>query len=93
MHVTVTAPKQSTITSRLRMLHGKWTPQDRRRRAVKGRRKAAISAPCEPEIWATGSLMAIDLQRLEQEFVGKPSSSGSPNELSERGEARLSHGS
>ena len=95
MHVTVTSPKQSTITSRVRMLHKKWTPQDRRRRAVEGGRKAAnlirmIRAPQEPEIWATGSLMEIDLQRLEREFVGKPLSSGSPSELSERGEACLS---
>ena len=98
MHVTVTAPKQSTITSRLRMLHSKWTPQDRRRWAVKGRLKAVslirmIKAPQEPEIWATGSLMAIDLQRLEREFIGKPLSSGSPSELSRRGEVHLPNGS
>ena len=95
MHVT--SPKQSTITSRLRMLHSKWTPQDRRRRAVEGRRKAVslirlIKAPQEPEIWATGSLMEIDLQRLEREFVSKPSCSGDPSELSQRGAARLSNG-
>ena len=98
MPVPVTAPKQSSITSLLRMLHGTCTPQDLRRQAVEGGRKGAnltrmIRAPQEPEIWATGSLMAIDLQRLEREFVGKPSSNGSPNELSERGAARLSNGS
>ena len=95
---TVTSPKQSTVTSRLRVLHSKWTPQDRRRRAVEGRRKAAnllyvIKVPQEPEIWATGSLMAIDLHRLEREFAGEPSRSGRPSELSERDAARLSNGS
>ena len=95
---TVTAPKQSIIASLLRMLHGTCTPQDLRRQAVEGGQKGAnltrmIRAPQEPEIWAAGSLMAIDLQRLERELVGKPSSSGSPSELSRRGEVHLPNGS
>jgi len=52
-----------------------------------------IKDPQEPEIWATGSLMEIDLQRLKREFVGKPSWIGSPSELSQRDAARLSSGS
>lgn len=97
MSRTAISLKHSTITSRLGMLHSKWTPQERRRRAMEGRRKAAhflrmIRVPQEPEIWATGSLMAIDLHRLGRELAAKSCWSGTSTESSESDTARLSSG-
>ena len=62
--------QESLIAHRVREIQGRWTPQERRRRAEAGRRlrrefvRCIVDMPTEPEIWAVGALDDADLQRI-----------------------------
>jgi hypothetical protein len=69
-------------------------PQDRQQPGEAAQRPAHLlhmsSFRRETEIWATGSLMAIDLQRLEREFAADAPTGNTQNQYSKSGGARLS---
>ena len=64
---------KAKILCRVRNVRDSWSPSERRRRAVKGRRKfkqfvRLIADPIvEGEIWAAGALTSVDFERLARE--------------------------
>jgi hypothetical protein len=57
------------ISRRVRGVRDAWSPHERRRRAIEGRRRfeqfmQLLSNPNDNEIWAAGALTAADLDRI-----------------------------